>query len=69
MAKFIVSCRAFANFTWVFLFHQSFEWGGVNANHNATHSLRAWPPKNKTENDTRLLKNSEGNCDDEWNFC
>ena len=25
--------------------------------------------KNKTENDSRLLKNSRGNCDDEWNFC
>ena len=47
MAKFVVSCRAFANFAWVFLFHQSFEWGGVNANHKATHSLRAWPAKTK----------------------
>ena len=25
--------------------------------------------KNKTENDPKLLKNSEGNRDDEWNFC
>ena len=25
--------------------------------------------KNKTENDSRLLKNSEGNRDDEWTFC
>ena len=24
----------------------------------------AWP-----ENDSRLLKNSEENCDDEWTFC
>ena len=47
MAKFVVSCCAFANFAWVFLFHQSFEWGGVNANHKATHSLRAWLAKTK----------------------
>ena len=26
----------------------------------------AWPRKNKTENDSRLLKNSGGNCNDEW---
>ena len=25
--------------------------------------------KNKIENDPKLLKNSEGNRDDEWNFC
>ena len=42
--------------------------GGVNANHNGKH-----PPilacRNKTENDSRLLKNSEENGDDEWTFC
>ena len=34
----------------------------------ATH-LSSLACKNKTENDSRLLKNSEGNCDDEWFFC
>ena len=37
-------------------------------NHNATQ-----PPnlacKNKIENDVKLLKNSKGNRDNEWNFC
>ena len=66
IAKFVVSRCTFANFE--FLFRQSFEWGRVNANHNATHSL-SLAGKNKTENDSRLLKNSEGNHDDEWNFC
>ena len=42
--------------------------GGVNANHNATHSL-SLACKNKTENDPKLLKNREGNRDHEWNFC
>ena len=42
--------------------------GGVNANHNAKHSP-SLACKNKTENDSRLLKNSEGNRDDEWTFC
>ena len=51
-----------------FLFRYSLEWGGVNANHNATHSL-SLAGKNKTENDFRLLKNSDGLRDDEWNFC
>ena len=45
MAKFVVSCCAFANFT------------------------QGLAGKNKTENDARLLMNSEGNRDDEWNFC
>ena len=36
--------------------------GGVNANHNATHSL-SLARKNKTENDPKLLKNREGNRD------
>ena len=42
--------------------------GGINANHNAKHSS-SLACKNKTENDSRLLKNSEGNRDNEWNFC
>ena len=42
--------------------------GGVNANHNAKQSV-SLACKNKTENDSRLLKNSEGNSDDEWTFC
>ena len=42
--------------------------GGVYANHNVTHSP-GLARKNKTENDSRLLKNSEGNRDDEWTFC
>ena len=29
----------------------------------------SWPAKTKLSNDTRLLKNSEGNRDDEWTFC
>ena len=39
----------------------------MNANHNATRS-RSLTRKNKTENDSRLLKNNEGNRDGEWNF-
>ena len=39
----------------------------MNANHNATRS-RSLARKNKTENDSRLLKNNEGNRDGEWNF-
>ena len=42
--------------------------GGVNTNHNATRSP-SLARKNKTQHDSRLLKNSEGNRDDEWNFC
>ena len=42
--------------------------GGVNANHTPTHSP-SLARKNKIENDPKLLKNSEGNRDDEWNFC
>ena len=29
----------------------------------------AWPALNNIENDPKLLKNSEGNRDDAWNFC
>ena len=36
--------------------------GGVNANHNVICS------PNFTENDSRLLKNREGNWDEEWIF-
>ena len=39
--------------------------GGVNASHDSPSLAH----KNKTENDSRLLKNSEGNHDDEWTFC
>ena len=42
--------------------------GEVNANHNATHSP-SLAHKNKTENDSRLLKNSGRNCNDKWTFC
>ena len=42
--------------------------GGVSGNHNATLSP-SLARKNKTDNDSRLLRNSEGNRDDEWNFC
>ena len=35
---------------------------------DATHSP-SLARKNKTEKESRLLKNSEGNRDDEWYFC
>ena len=53
---------------WVFPFRQSFEWGRVNANHNATR-LPSLVHQKKTDNDSRLLKNSEGNRNGEWKFC
>ena len=37
--------------------------GGVNANHNVTCSLSL------AENNSRLLRNCEGNADGEWIFC
>ena len=40
-----------------------FSEGGVNANHNVTCS------PGLAENDSRLLKNSEGNRAGEWIFC
>ena len=52
-----------SNGFWVFLFRQSFWWRRGHANHNATCS------PSLTENDSRLLKNSEGNRDGEWIFC
>ena len=42
--------------------------GGFNANHNAM-QLPSLARKNKIENDPNLLKNSEQNDNDEWNFC
>ena len=51
-----------------FCFVNHLRGGGVKANHNATHSP-SLACKYKTENDSRLLKNSKGNRDDEWNFC
>ena len=42
--------------------------GGVNANHSATHSP-SLAGKNEIDNDPKLLKNSDRNRDDEWNFC
>ena len=40
-----------------------FSEGGVNANHNVTCT------SSLAENDSRLLKSSEGNHDGEWIFC
>ena len=40
-----------------------FSEGEVNANHNVARS------PSSAESDFRLLKNSEGNRDGEWNFC
>ena len=42
--------------------------GGVNANHNAMHSP-SLAFKNVIENDPKLLKISEGNRNNGWNFC
>ena len=64
IAKFVVSRCAFANFEWVLFSVNHLSGGGVNANHDATHSP-SLALKNKTENDSRLFKNSEGNRDDE----
>ena len=43
--------------------------GQVNANYTATHSPGHLHFKNKTENDSRLVKNRERNCHGLWNFC
>ena len=69
--KFIVSRGTFCKLRRDFGFfclvnHLSGGW--VNANHNARHSP-SLAYKNKTENDSWVFKNSEGNCDGEWNFC
>ena len=68
MAKFVVSRCGFANLEWVFCSVNHLSGGGVNANQDATHSP-SLALKNKTEDDSRLLKNSEGNRDDESTFC
>ena len=64
IAKFIVSaaCLQTSNGFCYSVNHLSGE--GVNVNHNATHSP-SLAGKNKTENDSRLLKNNKENCDDE----
>ena len=65
-AKFVVSRCAFWKLRRDFGFFFSvnhFSEGGVNANHNVT----CLP--SLAENDSRLLKNSEGNRDGEWIFC
>ena len=67
IAKFIVSRCVFAKL-WMSFSVPSIILVGVNANHNATHSP-SLARKNEIENDPKLLKNSEGNRDDEWNFC
>ena len=63
--KFVVSRCAFCKLRRDFGFFGSvnhFSEGGVNENHNAT-CLPSF-----AENDSRLLKNSEGNRDGEWIF-
>ena len=67
IAKFIVSRCVFPKL-WMSFSVPSIILVGVNANHNATHSP-SLARKNEIENDHKLLKNSEGNRDDEWNFC
>ena len=60
---------------WVFLFRQSFEWGRGkcksqrNALAHASFAHASFALKNKTENSSRLIENSEGNSDGEWYFC
>ena len=69
--KFVVSRRLqFSKGFWVFLFcpWNHLSGGGVHANHNALH-LPCFTRKNKTANDSKLLNNSKGNRDGEWNFC
>ena len=65
IAKFVVLRCMFANFKWVFLFLQSFEWGWsyCKSQYNATHPGNL-ARKNKIENDPKLLKKSERNRDD-----
>ena len=45
-----------------------FSGGEVNVNHNATRSP-SFASRNGTDNNSRLLKKSEGNRDGDWNFC
>ena len=64
--KFIVLCCAYCKLHRDFGFVCSvnhFSEGGVNANHNVTCSASL------AKNDSRLLKNSEGNGKGEWIFC
>ena len=64
-AKLVVSRCAFCKLRRDFGFFCSvnrFSEGGVNANHNVTCT------PSLAENDSRLLKNSKGNCDGEWIF-
>ena len=64
--KFVVShcvfCKLREDF-WFFCSVNNFGEGGVDANHDVTCS------PSLAENDSRLLKNSEGNRDAEWIFC
>ena len=66
-AQFIVSrcvyCKLRRDFGFFCSVNHFSEGGTVNANHNVTCS------PSLAENDSRLLKNSEGNCDGEWIFC
>ena len=67
IAKFIVSRCVLAKLRMGFSV-PSITWVGVNANHNATH-LPSLDHKNKIVKDPKLLKNNDGNHDDEWDFC
>ena len=66
-AQFIVShsvyCKLPRDFGFFCSVNHFSEGGTVSANHNVTCS------PSLAENDSRLLKNSEGNCDGEWIFC
>ena len=66
-AQFIVSrcvyCKLRRDFRFFCSVNHFSEGWTVNANHNVTCS------PSLAENDSRLLKNSEGNCDGEWIFC
>ena len=64
LAKFIVSAACLQTSKGFCCSTNHLSGGGVNVNHNATHSP-SLAGKNKTENDSRLLKNNKGNCDDE----
>ena len=67
-SKFVTSRCALQTSNGFFCSVNYLSGGGINANHNAKHSP-CLACKNKTENDSRLLKNSEGNGDDERTFC
>ena len=64
--KFVVLCCVYCKLLRDFGFFCSvnhFSEGGVKANLNVMSS------PSLADNDSRLLKNSEGNCDGEWIFC